>query len=48
MFNSFISPSLFTDTKDKLVCVMGKMHQNQYSLILCPLDASTEEIIFSL
>lgn len=48
IFNSFIFPSVFTDTKVKLVCVMGRMHQNQNDLILWPPDTSKEEIIFSL
>lgn len=46
MFNSFILPSVFTDTKVKLVCVMSGMHQNQNNLMLCPPDTSKEEIIF--
>lgn len=48
MFNRFIFPSAFTDTKVKLMCVMCGMHQNQNNLILCPPDTSKEEIIFSL
>lgn len=48
MFNSFIFPSIFTDAKVKLVCVMGRMHQNPNNLILCPPDTSKEEIIFRL
>lgn len=46
MFNSFILPSVFTDTKVKLVCVMSGMHQNQNNLMLCPPDTSKEETIF--